>query len=106
MERIGAQLLRGTYMFRYVAADDFGVPENAFNICTFWYIDALASIGRLDEARDLFENMLASAQSTRAALGGHRSRDRRLVGQLPADLQHGGIINAAVRLSRPWEHAL
>ena len=49
-------------MFRYNAADDFGEPENAFNICTFWYIDALASIGRREEARELFEDMLASAQ--------------------------------------------
>ena len=37
-------------MFRYNAPDDFGEPENAFNICTFWYIDALASIGRSEEA--------------------------------------------------------
>ena len=27
-------------------ADDFGVPENAFAVCTFWYIDALAALGR------------------------------------------------------------
>jgi pentatricopeptide repeat protein len=46
-------------MFRYGEADDFGEPETAFNICTFWYINALAEIGRKDEARELFEEMLS-----------------------------------------------
>jgi GH15 family glucan-1,4-alpha-glucosidase len=55
---IGRNLLVGDYMFRYTHADDFGNPETSFNVCTFWYIDALFSIGRKDEARRLFENML------------------------------------------------
>ena len=49
----------GDYVFRYVDADDFGEPHTSFNLCTFWYIDALARVGRTDEARELFENMLA-----------------------------------------------
>jgi hypothetical protein len=48
-------------MRRYEAADDFGKPETAFNICTFWRIDALARIGRKAEARAIFETMLAAA---------------------------------------------
>ena len=31
----------------------------AFLVCTFWYINALAAIGRRDEARVLFEHMLS-----------------------------------------------
>ena len=53
-------LRRGKHLFRYAIEDDFGVPQNAFNVCTFWYIDALAALGRRDEARELFENMLDS----------------------------------------------
>src|SRR5205085_10558067 len=47
---IERELKRGDFIFRYVESDDFGVPENAFIVCTFWYINALAAIGRIDEA--------------------------------------------------------
>src|SRR5690606_16351866 len=47
------------YLFRYVVEDDFGMPDNAFTICSFWYIDALAAAGREEEARTLFEELLS-----------------------------------------------
>ncbi|MGU7895868.1 glycoside hydrolase family 15 protein, partial [Escherichia coli] len=59
VEAIGRDLRRGNGLFRYIAPDDFGVPETSFTICTFWYVDALAAIGRYQEARDLFETVLA-----------------------------------------------
>ena len=52
-------LRRGNHLFRYAGADDFGAPVNAFTICTFWYIEALAAVGRVREARELFETVLA-----------------------------------------------
>jgi pentatricopeptide repeat protein len=106
VEQIGAQLLRGTYMFRYVAADDFGEPENAFNICTFWYIDALASIGRFEEARELFENMLSMRNPLGLLSEDIEPATGALWGNFPQTYSMAGIINVAVRLSRPWEHAL
>src|SRR5690606_22976400 len=57
VEAIGRTLRRGDGLYRYVAEDDFGKPETSFTICTFWYIDALAAIGRRDEARELFERV-------------------------------------------------
>src|SRR5690606_848005 len=59
VDKIGSVLRREKHLFRYHAADDFGMPENAFNICTFWYIDALARIDRKDEAREIYEAMLS-----------------------------------------------
>src|SRR5207245_7914989 len=56
---IGRELKRGDFVFRYVEQDDFGAPENAFLVCTFWYIEALAALGRRDDARSLFDNALA-----------------------------------------------
>ncbi len=53
-------MARGPYMMRYESADDFGVPETAFNICAFWRLDALHRIGRRDEAIEIFEALLAS----------------------------------------------
>ena len=70
-------------------ADDFGAPNTAFNICTFWYIDALAAVGRRDEARELFENMLARRNARGPAVRGPRRQDGRALGQLPADLLDG-----------------
>jgi GH15 family glucan-1,4-alpha-glucosidase len=103
VDAIGAVLRRGDYLFRYAAADDFGVPENAFNICTFWYIDAIGAIGRIDEARALFENMLA--KRNRAGL---LSEDLdpvtgELWGNFPQTYSMVGLINSAMRLSRDWD---
>ena len=58
VEAIGRDLKSGDFLHRYVVADDFGRPSTAFIICTYWYIDALAAIGRAGEARELFEHML------------------------------------------------
>ncbi|HSH88727.1 MAG TPA: glycoside hydrolase family 15 protein, partial [Ramlibacter sp.] len=60
VEALEKSLCDGPYMRRYEAPDDFGKPETAFNICTFWRIDALARIGRKGEAREIFEVMLKS----------------------------------------------
>ncbi|MBU2675732.1 MAG: glycoside hydrolase family 15 protein [Gammaproteobacteria bacterium] len=103
---IGKHLRRDKYLFRYVAADDFGEPENAFNICTFWYIDALASIGRVDEARDLFENMLSMRNPLGLLSEDIDPQTGALWGNFPQTYSMAGIINAAMRLSKPWEEAL
>jgi GH15 family glucan-1,4-alpha-glucosidase len=106
VECIGKHLLRGDHMFRYDAPDDFGEPENAFNICTFWYIDALASIGRVDEARELFENMLSLRNPLGLLSEDIEPNSGELWGNFPQTYSMAGIINAAVRLSRPWAEAL
>jgi GH15 family glucan-1,4-alpha-glucosidase len=106
LAEIENELRRGPYVFRYANPDDFGAPETAFNICTFWYINALAAVGRADEARELFGNML----DRRNALG-LLSEDLdpvtgELWGNFPQSYSMVGIIAGAMRLSRPWEEAL
>ncbi|MEM1307690.1 MAG: glycoside hydrolase family 15 protein, partial [Pseudomonadota bacterium] len=54
VERVEEVLADGPHVRRYEAPDDFGKPETAFNICAFWRLDALARIGRTDEAREIF----------------------------------------------------
>jgi GH15 family glucan-1,4-alpha-glucosidase len=99
------ELLQDGNVFRYRTADDFGEPESAFNICTFWYINALAAMGRKDEARNLFESML----ERRNALG-LLAEDLDPVtgeqwGNFPQTYSMAGIINGALRLSKAWEDA-
>ena len=71
---IEQRLRRGPHLFRYAAADDFGLPTTAFNICTFWYIDALARIGRARGGARALRADAREPQPRRAAVGGHRSR--------------------------------
>lgn len=106
VDAIGAVLRRGDYLFRYAAADDFGMPENAFNICTFWYIDALGAIGRIEEARSLFENMLAKRNRIGLLSEDLDPASSELWGNFPQTYSMVGLINSATRLSRDWDSAL
>jgi pentatricopeptide repeat protein len=102
---IEAQLRRGNHLFRYTAPDDFGVPDNAFNICTFWYMEALAAAGREDEARELFENMLDCRNPMGLLSEDIDPATGELWGNIPQTYSMAGIINVATRLSRPWREA-
>jgi len=105
VEAIGRDLRRGDGLFRYVAPDDFGVPETSFTICTFWYIDALASIGRIEEARALFERVLAKRNPLGLLSEDLAFEDGEPWGNFPQTYSHVGLISAAMRLSRPWQEA-
>ena len=90
-EAIGRDLARNGQIMRYTEPDDFGAPETAFLACNFWYMDALGQIGRKAEARELFEIDPGAPQRLWSSVGRHRRPDkRRTVGQLAADLFHGG----------------
>lgn len=104
--QIEKHLKRGRYIFRYVIPDDFGEPENAFTICSFWYIDTIAAQGRLDEARELFNELLARRNSLGLLAEDLDIRTGELWGNYPQTYSMVGIINAAMRLSKRWEEAL
>ncbi|RYF70464.1 MAG: glycoside hydrolase family 15 protein [Comamonadaceae bacterium] len=99
-------LCDGPYMRRYEAADDFGKPETAFNICTFWRIDALAKIGRKDEAREIFHTMLAARNPLGLLSEDTHPVTGEMWGNFPQTYSMVGIINAAVRLSASWDSAI
>jgi GH15 family glucan-1,4-alpha-glucosidase len=95
-------LRRGDHMLRYAEEDDFGLPETAFNFCTFWLIEALHLVGRSDEARILYEAMLE-----RLTPAGLLSEDSdfetgELWGNYPQTYSLVGLINCAGLLSKPW----
>mgnify|MGYP005806122863 CR=1 FL=1 len=98
-------LRRGDVIFRYTQADDFGEPENAFLVCTFWYIDALAALGRRDEARALFEAMLARRNRLGLLSEDVNPVTGELWGNFPQTYSMVGLINSATRLSIPWDQA-
>jgi GH15 family glucan-1,4-alpha-glucosidase len=100
---IEGELFRHNNVMRYATADDFGLPETAFLVCRFWLIDAWWSLGRREEARDLFTDALK-----------HRNRygllsedidpvTGQLWGNFPQTYSMAGMILSAMRLSRNWE---
>jgi len=96
-------LLRDGFLLRYHAADDFGVPEVAFTICSFWYVDALAAVGRREEARSLFETLLSRRNHVGLLSEDLDPRSGELWGNFPQTYSLVGIIHSATRLSRSWE---
>jgi GH15 family glucan-1,4-alpha-glucosidase len=95
-------LRRGSFMLRYATEDDFGFPQTAFNVCTFWLIEALVATGRESDARALFEEMLS-----RRTAAGLLSEDidpetGELWGNYPQTYSLVGLVNCAVLLSKPW----
>lgn len=103
--RVEQVLRRGDYLFRYTEPDDFGAPETAFTICTFWYIDALAALGRMDEARALFENVLDCRNHVGLLSEDLDPRTGELWGNFPQTYSMVGLISSAMRLSKSWEEA-
>lgn len=98
---IEKQLKHGDFVYRYVERDDFGFPENAFLVCTFWYIEALAAMGgaRREEARTLFEKVL-SARNRHGLLA--EDLDPRTLeqwGNFPQTYCMAGIIDCAFALA-------
>jgi len=96
-------LCDGPFMRRYEAPDDFGRPETAFNVCSFWRIDALARIDRGDEAREIFEALLASRNAVGLLSEDLHVGTGELWGNFPQTYSMVGVINGAVRLSKPWD---
>jgi GH15 family glucan-1,4-alpha-glucosidase len=106
LQAIGAELRQGNHLYRYRAPDDFGQPKTAFTVCTFWYVDALAKAGRIDEARELFENLLSCCNSLGLLSEDIDTVTGELWGNYPQTYSLVGIINGAMRLSRKWESVL
>ena len=98
-------LRRGDHMLRYAAKDDFGAPETAFNVCTFWLIEALHLAGRSDEARQLFTVMLSHMTKSGLLSEDLDYDNGELWGNFPQTYSLVGVINCAGLLSKPWSEA-
>jgi GH15 family glucan-1,4-alpha-glucosidase len=99
------RLVHKGLLFRYVEPDDFGTPETAFTICSFWYVDALAAVGREKEARTLFERLLAARNPHGLLSEDIDFESGELWGNFPQTYSMVGLIDSALRLSENWEDA-
>jgi GH15 family glucan-1,4-alpha-glucosidase len=100
------RLVRDGIVLRYDHADDFGTPEVGFIVCTFWYIDALARIGRREEACRLFGRALSWRNHVGLLSEDVHPATGALWGNFPQTYSQVGLILSAMRLSRTWEEGL
>jgi GH15 family glucan-1,4-alpha-glucosidase len=98
-------LKRGDFLFRYVESDDFGAPANAFLVCSFWLVDALAAIGRREEARTLFLRLLACRNRHGLLAEDVHPATGEAWGNFVQTYSMVGLVNSAIRLSIPWDDA-
>ena len=101
VEAIESQLKHGDFVYRYVERDDFGYPENAFLVCTFWYIEALAMMGgaRREQARVLFEKVLSARNRHGLLAEDLDTRTLEQWGNFPQTYCMAGIIDCAIALT-------
>ena len=96
-------LVRGRHVMRYAAEDDFGLPETEFLVCRFWLIDALAALGRREEARERYQDALLLRNAYGLLAEDIHPQTGALWGNFPQTYSMAGVILSAMRLSQSWE---
>ena len=101
LERIEAGLVTDSLVHRYRTdgSDGFDEPEGSFNLCSFWYVEALTRAGRLEQARHTFEKMLTYANHL-GLYSEEIGASGEALGNFPQAFTHLGLIRAAVKLDR------
>jgi GH15 family glucan-1,4-alpha-glucosidase len=106
LDAMGAELVSDSLVYRYnpgASPDGLRGDEGTFSLCSFWYVDALARAGRLDEAELVFEKMLTYANhlglySEEIGLTGEQ------LGNFPQAFSHLALIGAAINLDYQLDH--
>jgi GH15 family glucan-1,4-alpha-glucosidase len=91
------------FTMRYKAIDEFGAPENAFIVCTFWMINALYLIGREEEARHMFGKILARANAFGLYSEDVEISTGRLTGNFPQGYSHLAFIQTVFLLETQYD---
>jgi GH15 family glucan-1,4-alpha-glucosidase len=100
--------MSGGFLLRYPTTPDVdGLPpgEGVFLACTLWLANALIPLGRADDARVLFERVLALCNDVGLLSEEYDPIRRRQLGNFPQALSHVSLINTALRLSEPARNA-
>ncbi|QEH35924.1 Trehalase [Aquisphaera giovannonii] len=101
VEAIERGLVTDGFVHRYrpdPGVDGLPPGEGTFLLCTFWLADCLALMGRRDDARAIFERLLAIRNDVGLLSEGYDPQARRMVGNFPQAFSHIGLINTAYNL--------
>jgi GH15 family glucan-1,4-alpha-glucosidase len=104
VEAVERELVDDGFVLRYRTSDDGAVDgltgrEGAFLACSFWLADCLHLIGRVNDARALFERLLSLRNDLGLLAEEYDPVAGRLVGNFPQALSHVSLVNTAYRLS-------
>jgi GH15 family glucan-1,4-alpha-glucosidase len=101
LDRIGAELNSDSLVYRYAITGHDGIAdgEGTFNLCSFWYVEALTRAGRVREARMIFEKMLTYANHV-GLYAEQIGASGEALGNFPQAFTHLALISAAVNLDR------
>jgi GH15 family glucan-1,4-alpha-glucosidase len=88
------------FVYRYISDDGLQGEEGTFTLCTFWLVDNLAMQGRVDEARSLFESLLAYAGHLGLFAEEIDANDGMALGNYPQAFTHAALINSAYNLRK------
>jgi GH15 family glucan-1,4-alpha-glucosidase len=102
LDAIGEELVSDSLVYRYnveASPDGLEGDEGTFSICTYWYVEALAMAGRLDEARLAFEKMLTYANHL-GLYAEQIGRTGEQLGNFPQAFTHLALISAGTYLDR------
>jgi GH15 family glucan-1,4-alpha-glucosidase len=105
VEAIEQRLMRNGFVQRYKTREtDDGLAdgEGQFLACSFWMVANLWLIGRKDDARAMFERLLALRNDVGLLSEEYNSDARRLVGNFPQALSHIALVHAAFAISGAW----
>jgi len=99
VDAIQRHLARDELVYRYLGPDGLPGGEGAFVICSFWLIEALAHLGRLDQAHQLFQRMLRRRNDLGLLAEEIDPETGEQRGNFPQAFSHVGLINAALTLA-------
>jgi GH15 family glucan-1,4-alpha-glucosidase len=100
---IERRLLRDGFLYRYEHDENVdGLPrgEGVFLLCTFWLADTYAMLGRWDEARAIYERLLAVRNDVGLLSEQYDPSRGRLLGNFPQAFSHVGLVNTAGTFTR------
>jgi len=99
IETVERELRDGPVVYRYRYDDGLPGVEGGFHLCTSWLIQAYALVGRRDDARELFQQMVRLAGPTGLYSEQHDPRSDRSLGNHPQAYSHLALINAALAIT-------
>jgi GH15 family glucan-1,4-alpha-glucosidase len=103
IDAIARGLMSDGLVHRYdskVTEDGLPPGEGTFLACSFWLADAYVLVGKIDEARALFERLLALRNDLGLLAEQYDTRAGRQVGNYPQAFSHIGLVNTAHNLAR------
>ncbi|MCC6322820.1 MAG: trehalose-phosphatase [Phycisphaerales bacterium] len=100
VEAVNRDLRRGNSVWRYRHDDGLPGPEGGMTICATWLVEALALIGRIEEAEELLDGVCRTAGVLGLMSEQWDEDSRQALGNFPQAYSHLGVIEAALRLEQ------